>query len=246
MGFYDDISKIISFLPKKRQSLLFSATMPPQIRELTRKILNKPKEINIGLAKPPEKIKQEAYVVFEDQKMQLVPFLVKDPELKSILIFGDTKSSVKQLSRQLKKVTHGVEEIHSDLDQPEREAVMNRFKSRQTRILVATDIISRGIDVEDIDLVINYDVPHDAEDYVHRIGRTARAENLGRACTLIGPREQIKFASIERLLGKRIDKTSLPGDLGKGPDYKPEKYKSENPGKKRFVRRKKKPNANRR
>ncbi len=246
MGFYDDISKIISFLPKKRQSLLFSATMPPQIRELTRKILHKPKEINIGLAKPPEKIKQEAYVVFEDQKLQLVPLLVKDPEMKSILIFGDTKTGVKQLSRQLKKVTQGVEEIHSDLDQSEREQVMNRFKSRQTRILVATDIISRGIDVEDIDLVINYDVPHDAEDYVHRIGRTARAETQGRACTLIGPREQLKFASIEKLLGKQIEKSPLPGDFGKGPEYNPDKQRRENSGNRRFVRRKKKPGVNRR
>lgn len=244
MGFYDDISKIISFLPKKRQSLLFSATMPPQIRDLTRKILFKPKEINIGLAKPPEKINQEAFVVYEDQKMQLVPLLIKDPVMKSILIFGDTKSGVKLLSRQLKKITQGVEEIHSDLDQSEREQVMNRFKSRQTRILVATDIISRGIDVEDIDLVINFDVPHDAEDYVHRIGRTARAETQGRACTLIGPREQLKFASIEKLLGKQVEKSELPGDLGKGPEYNPDKHRRENPGKRRFVRRKKKPRAN--
>ncbi len=246
MGFYDDISKIISFLPKIRQSLLFSATMPPRIRELTRKILKNPKEVNIGLAKPPEKIKQEAYVVYEDQKMELVPLLVKDLMMKSILIFGDTKSGVKQLSRQLKKVTHGVEEIHSDLDQSEREAVMNRFKSRQTRILVATDIISRGIDVEDIDLVINFDVPHDAEDYVHRIGRTARAETQGKACTLIGPREQLKFASIERLLGRQIEKSPLPGAMGKGPEYNPEKQRRDNSGKTRFVRRKKKPGANRR
>lgn len=246
MGFYDDIMKIISFLPKKRQSLLFSATMPPKIRELTRKILNHPKEINIGLAKPPEKIIQEAYVLYEDQKMQLIPLLVNDSNMKSILIFGDTKSGVKQLSRQLKKITQNVEEIHSDLEQVEREAVMNRFKSRQTRILVATDIISRGIDVEDIDLVINYDVPHDAEDYVHRIGRTARAENRGKACTLIGPREQPKFASIERLLGKEIIKTTLPVALGKGPEYKPEKQKDNHSVKKRFVRRKKKPGPSRR
>jgi superfamily II DNA/RNA helicase len=224
MGFFDDIMKIISFIPNKRQSLLFSATMPPRIREMARKILHKPKEINIATATPPEKIRQEAYVVYENQKVPLVKELVlKDKSLKTIVIFCDTKSMVKQLSRDLKKTIRFVEEIHSDLEQAEREAVMNRFKSRQTRVLVATDIISRGIDVEDIDMVINFNVPQDEEDYVHRIGRTARAQADGKACTLIGEREQRRFAAIERFLGREVPKIDLPENIGRGPQYNPEK-----------------------
>ncbi len=246
MGFFDDIMKIISNLPKIRQSLLFSATMPAKIREMSRKILTKPVEINIGLATPPEKIRQEAFVVYEKQKMDLLPLLVKDPSMKSILIFGDTKIGVKQITRQLKRIEKNVEEIHSDLKQNEREAAMNRFKSRQTRILVATDIISRGIDIEDIDMVINYDVPHDAEDYVHRIGRTARAENLGKACTLIAPDEHQKFASIERLLKKEVEKVALPKEIGAGPDYKPSGNKQKGINTRRYKRRGMKSNAARR
>ncbi len=224
MGFFDDIMKIISYIPNKRQSLLFSATMPPRIRELARKILQNPTEINIAAATPPEKIKQEAYVVYENQKLQLVKELVlKDKSMKTIIVFCDTKSMVKQLSRDLKRAIKSVEEIHSDLEQSEREAAMNRFRSRQTRVLVATDIISRGIDVEDIDLVINFNVPQDAEDYVHRIGRTARAQADGKACTLIGEREQRRFAAIERFLGKVIEKVNLPQSIGSGPEYNPEK-----------------------
>ncbi len=238
MGFFDDIMKIISFVPKKRQSLLFSATMPPKIRELSRKILHKPVEINIGLSTPPEQIRQEAYVLFADQKTDMVKSLIQDDRMKSILIFGDTKVGVKQLSRSLKNQALSVEEIHSDLAQSEREAVMNRFKSRQVRILVATNIISRGIDVEDIDMVINYDVPHDAEDYVHRIGRTARAGAHGKACTLIGPDEQRQFASIERLLGRSVDKIPLPGNMGKTPVYKPEQRSQDKDRRKHFARRK--------
>lgn len=230
MGFFDDIMKIISYIPNQRQSLLFSATMPPKIRELARRILNKPNEINIATATPPEKIRQEAFVVFENQKVELVKDLVKkDKSLKTIIIFCDTKSMVKQLSRDLKKTIGAVEEIHSDLEQAERESVMNRFKSRQTRVLVATDIISRGIDVEDIDLVINFNVPQDEEDYVHRIGRTARAEADGKACTLIGEKEQRRFAAIERFLGREVEKIALPEKLGKGPEYQPEKRR-EHPG----------------
>lgn len=228
MGFFDDIMKIISYIRKQRQTLLFSATMPPKIRELARKILQKPKEINIATAIPPEKIRQEAYVVYENQKVPLTKELVlKDQSLKSIIIFCDTKSMVKQLSRELKKAIKSVEEIHSDLEQADREAVMNRFKSRQTRVLVATDIISRGIDVEDIDMIINFNVPQDEEDYVHRIGRTARAQADGRACTFIGEREQRRFAAIERFLGREVPKIDLPEKVGKGPGYNPEKHREE-------------------
>lgn len=224
MGFFDDIMKIISYIPNRRQSLLFSATMPPRIRELARKILHNPKEINIAVATPPEKIRQVAFVVYENQKLQLVKDLVlKDKSMKTIIVFCDTKTMVKQLSHDLKKVVPDVEEIHSDLEQPEREAAMNRFRSRQTRVLVATDIISRGIDVEDIDLVINFNVPHDAGDYVHRIGRTARAQAEGKAITLIGEKEQRRFAAIERFLGKEIEKILLPAGIGSGPEYNPEK-----------------------
>lgn len=223
MGFHDDIMKIISHLPKNRQSLLFSATMPQRIREMARKILQHPKEINIALAKPPEKIRQEAYVVFENQKIPLIKHLAADAGLKSIIIFCDTRSKVKVLAKELQKSQSLVEEIHSDLEQKERGEVMNRFKNRQIRILVATDIISRGIDVEDIDMIINYNVPADAEDYVHRIGRTARAETDGRAITLIGEKEQGRFAAIERLLEKEVAKFVIPSEIGKTPEYLPEK-----------------------
>lgn len=223
MGFHDDIMKIISSLPKNRQGLLFSATMPQRIRELARKILQKPKEINIALAKPPEKIRQEAFVVFEKQKIPLVSHLLADTNLKSIIIFCDTRSKVKELTKELKKTHAQVEEIHSDLEQKERGEVMNRFKNRQIRILVATDIISRGIDVEDIDMIINFNVPGDAEDYVHRIGRTARAETEGRAITLIGEREHGKFSSIEKLLESTIKQSSLPEAFSETPGYNPQR-----------------------
>lgn len=221
MGFHDDIMKIIRQLPKEKQSLLFSATMPARIRGLARTILRQAREINIAISKPPEKIRQEAYVVFENQKIPLVKRMIHDSSLKSIVVFCDTKLKVKELSKVLKNTEKATEEIHSDLEQKEREAVMNRFKSRQIRVLVATDIISRGIDVEDIDMIINFNVPSDAEDYVHRIGRTARAESEGKAVTLIGEKEQGKFADIEKLLDKTVSKPALPDSFGKTPEYDP-------------------------
>ncbi|HEY4785752.1 MAG TPA: DEAD/DEAH box helicase, partial [Bacteroidales bacterium] len=202
MGFHDDIMKIISFLPHKRQNLLFSATMPQKIRELARKILHHPVEINIAISKPPDKILQEAYVVYEPQKMPLVKHILLEKRLRSVIVFCSTKNSVKQLTRDLKRTDLNVDEIHSDLDQEARENVLLNFKSRQLNVLVATDILSRGIDIEDIDLVVNFDVPHDGEDYVHRIGRTARAEADGQAITLVSDKEQKRFAAIERLLGR--------------------------------------------
>ncbi len=222
MGFFDDIMKIISFLPAKRQSLLFSATMPPRIRELSKKILKQPIEINIALSSPPTGIQQQAFILYETQKLPMVKSLIKEPAMKSILVFCDTKIKVKQLARELQKSNQQVEEIHSDLDQHVREQVMNRFKSRQVRVLVATDIVSRGIDVEDIDMVINYNVPHDAEDYIHRIGRTARAAAQGKAATLVGETEQRKFAAIEKLLGKEVPKPSVPAEFGETPAYRPD------------------------
>ena len=227
MGFYDDIIRIISYIPEKRQSLLFSATMPSKIRELARKILVHPSEVNIALSQAPVKIKQSAYVVYDSQKIPLVKSLLESKNLRSILVFCSTKQAVKELSRNLKKSGLSVDEIHSDLEQEVREDVLSRFKSRKLTILVATDILSRGIDIEDIDLVINYDVPHDAEDYIHRIGRTARAESEGEAITLISPDEQGTFGRIEDLLGKVVLKAEVPEQLGTAPMYTPGKSRHE-------------------
>jgi ATP-dependent RNA helicase RhlE len=227
MGFNDDIMKIISYLPKKRQNLLFSATMPNSIRDLARKILNNPMEINIAISKPPERIKQEAFIVYEAQKIPLVKHILKSKDFKSVLVFCSTKDNVKQLSKDLKRAGLSIEEIHSDLEQNEREKVLRAFKNKELKILVATDILSRGIDIEDIDLVINYDVPHDGEDYVHRIGRTARAETDGVAYTLVSEKEQKKLFTIEKLLGHPIPKAAIPAQFGEAPAYNPEKQERE-------------------
>ena len=225
MGFHDDIMKIISFLPADRQNLLFSATMPTRIRELARRILVDPVEVNISISKPPARIVQEAFVVFEEQKIRLVKHLLKAKDFRSVLVFCSRKSTVKQLSAELKRSGLSIEEIHSDLNQVSREQVLLDFKNRKLKILVATDILSRGIDIEDIDLVINYDVPHDVEDYIHRIGRTARAETDGIAYTLVGEQEQNKFLAIEELLGKPVTKGEVPVILGSTPVYQPRKFK---------------------
>jgi superfamily II DNA/RNA helicase len=219
MGFYDDIMFIINHLPKKRQNLLFSATMPHKIREMARKILHQPSEINISISKPNEKIVQEAFVVYEEQKIPLIKYLLKKKDFAMVLIFCSSKQSVKQLTRDLQRAKINADEIHSDLDQDKREDVLMQFKSRRLPILIATDILSRGIDIDNIDLVINYDVPHDGEDYVHRIGRTARAAAEGTAYTFISPREQRKFLSIEKLLGKEVTKATVPEEFGEVPAY---------------------------
>ncbi len=219
MGFYDDIMFIINHLPKKRQNLLFSATMPHKIREMARKILHQPAEINISISKPNEKIVQEAFVVYEEQKIPLIKYLLKKKDFAMVLIFCSSKQSVKQLTRDLQRAGVKADEIHSDLEQDKREDVLMQFKSRRLPILIATDILSRGIDIDNIDLVINYDVPHDGEDYVHRIGRTARAAAEGTAYTFISPREQRKFLSIEKLLGKQVTKATVPEEFGEVPAY---------------------------
>jgi ATP-dependent RNA helicase RhlE len=228
MGFFDDIMKIISFLPLKRQNLLFSATMPPKIRDLARKILHEPAEINIAISKPPAKIIQQAYIVYDSQKIPLVKWLLGARDFKSILVFCSKKHNVKQLTMELKRSRFSVKEIHSDLDQPAREQTLLEFKSRRLPILIATDILSRGIDIDNIDLVINYDVPNDGEDYVHRIGRTARAETDGTAITFVSEKEQNKMLAIERLLGQPVPKEELPEQFGPGPEYSP--GKSRHPG----------------
>ncbi|MFH1161088.1 MAG: DEAD/DEAH box helicase [bacterium] len=226
MGFYDDIMRIISYVPKERQTLLFSATIPPDIRSMAGKTLNDPAEINIALSKPPEKILQMAYSVYDTQKLPLVKFLLGNTLGRTILIFCSTKSATKLLSKELKRSGLELEEIHSDLEQKVREQVMVRFRNKETQVLVATDVVSRGIDVENIDMVLNYDVPHDAEDYIHRIGRTARAAASGVAITFINPREQGKFSVIEKLLGQPVHKGIVPVQFGEAPDYAPKKNRS--------------------
>lgn len=221
MGFYDDIMKIVGYLPQKRQNLMFAATMPVEIGHLARKLLKNPKEINISVSKPAENILQIAYSVYEQQKIPLTIHSLDSKNIRSVLIFCSTKKSTKQLSRELKRKGVKVEEIHSDLDQKSREEVMLNFRNHKTTVLVATDIVSRGIDVEDIDLVINFDVPNDGEDYIHRIGRTARAVSDGVAITFITPGEQQKFAAIEKLLGEEIPKSIVPSVFGPCPVYEP-------------------------
>jgi len=223
MGFQDDINKILAHLPAARQSLLFSATMPEKIRALARKILKDPTEINIAISKPPEKIIQKAYVVHEPQKMPLISYLLKQTPYINAVVFCSRKQTVKELTRNLKRSGFTVEEIHSDLEQTVRENTLSAFASGRVPLLVATDIISRGIDIDTIDLVVNWDVPDDGEDYVHRIGRTARAEADGTAYTLVSEVDQRKFGDIERLLEKEVEKAPVPAELGPTPAYEPNK-----------------------
>jgi ATP-dependent RNA helicase RhlE len=222
MGFYEDILRIIKNLPIKRQTLLFSATMPPKIRALANRILKDPSEINIAISKPAEGILQQAYMVHSEQKEKLIDYLLKEKQFNSVLIFASTKENVKKLDRNLHRLGLNAKAIHSDLEQNEREEVLREFKNKKLNILVGTDVLSRGIDVEGIDLVINYDVPPDPEDYIHRIGRTARAATTGTAITFINDMEQRKFFRIESLIGKEVPKMPLPVELGEGPAYNPQ------------------------
>lgn len=228
MGFQDDLTRIIKTLPGKRQTLLFSATMPPKIRQLARNILVDPVEVNIAISRPPEKIVQKAFVVYDQQKLPLVKYLLKKTPYKSALIFCSRKQTVRQLTRTMKQAGFAVEEMHSDLEQIQRENVVAGFTSGRIPIMIATDILSRGIDIDTIDLVINYDVPRDGEDYVHRIGRTARAEADGMAFTLVGEKEQNSFAAIESLIDKVVEKAVIPEELGASPAYSPRRRSSNN------------------
>jgi len=240
MGFVDDIIKITTYLPKNRQTLMFSATMAPKIRTLANKLLNNPEQISISISKPAEGVIQGAYLVYDTQKNNLIKSLLKgkDEELNSVIIFLSTKQKVKELERDLIKAGLKAKAIHSDLEQLEREEVLRKFRSKQLQILVATDILSRGIDIEDISLVINYDVPGEPADYIHRIGRTARAASTGVALTFINEFDQQKFAQIEALIGAEVKKIPLPAELGEGPDYKPEvKVKKPFVKKKNFIRK---------
>ncbi len=226
MGFVDDIMQVIASIPKQRQTMLFSATMPPKIRALAKQILHEPAEIRLSVSKPNSNITQLACLCYEAQKPALVQHLLKDlKSTEKVIIFASSKIKVKEVARLLKSMKLNVIEMHSDLEQSVREEVMLSFKSGQQNVLVATDIVARGIDIEDITIVINYDVPHDPEDYVHRIGRTARAGEKGSGITFVEEEEQWRFAQIEEFLEKEIDKMPLPEALGEGPEYHPQRFK---------------------
>ncbi len=223
MGFYDDIMRIIKRLPENRQTLLFSATMPDKIRTLAKQILTEPESINIAISKPASGLMQGAYVVYDKQKIPVIESLLVGKDLERVIIFSSTKSKVGNIVRALRKRGLKVAGISSDLEQNEREETLLKFKSKETRILVATDILSRGIDIKEISLVINYNVPNDAEDYVHRVGRTARADKTGVAITLIDPEDQNRFHRIEQLIETEVKKLPIPTELGEGPVYSPRK-----------------------
>lgn len=221
MGFVEDLMRIVSFLPKERQTLMFSATMPKKIRDLAKSILQKPEEITLALSKPAEGVMQVAYLVYPDDKQKLIKQLLDKKNLEGVIVFSRTKNNVKQIARRLRSTPHYIEEMHSDLNQSEREEVMRKFKGKKVQVLVATDIVARGIDVKELKLVINYDVPDEAEDYVHRVGRTARADSTGMAITFISPDEQRKFSRIEGLIGSEILKQPVPAEVGESFEYNP-------------------------
>ena len=233
MGFNDDITKITTFLPAQRQNLLFSATMPLKMRALAKKLLHDPVEINIAISKPPDQIIQKAFIVYEAQKVPVIIDMLSSKRFTKVIVFCSKKQNVKTLTLKLKSAKLLVAEIHSDLDQKSREQYLQDFRNQKINILVATDVLSRGIDIDDIDLVINYDVPNDGEDYIHRIGRTARAARSGTAFTLVGEKEQRKCADIEELLGAPILKGTIPTQFGPTPNYTPGSGKSKGFSRKR-------------
>ena len=242
MGFFDDIMQVVNRLPKDRQTIMFSATMPPKIRLLAKTILHDPVEVKIAISRPPESIMQTAYICYEAQKQAIIRHLFVGQEANKVIIFSGSKLKVKELFKTFRQMGLSVGEMHSDLDQVQRDHIMHEFKNNRVNILVATDIVSRGIDIDDISLVINYDVPHDAEDYVHRIGRTARASAKGMSITFVSEEEQYKFKQIEVFLEKDIYKIPLPAEIGEAPLYEPEKHrfghKKFASGKGKFIRNK--------
>jgi superfamily II DNA/RNA helicase len=219
MGFSEDIMSIAKLLPKSCQTIMFSATMPSKIEDLAKKLLKNPVEVKIAVSKPAEKINQNAFVCYEPQKISIIKHIFKDKDLKRVIIFSGKKEKVKSINRELKRLGINSGEMHSDLSQAERDEMMFKFKSGQIDVLVATDILARGIDIDDISMVINYDVPHDAEDYVHRIGRTARANRNGIAITLVNESDIYYFQTIEKFLKKEVKKIPLPNEIGEGPKY---------------------------
>ena len=219
MGFSDDILQINALLPKTCQKVMFSATMPSKIRELAVSLLHHPVEVKLKVSRPAEKIRQSAYVCYDPQKVGIIEHLFKNGDLSRVIIFCGKKDRVKDINRTLQKLKINCAAMHSDLSQAERDEVMYRFKAGQVDVLVATDIVARGIDIDDIRTVINYDVPHDAEDYVHRIGRTARADRDGVAITFVNEQDIRLFKQIEQFLGKEVEKNALPDGLGEAPEY---------------------------
>ena len=226
MGFYDDIMQIAKQLPENHQTIMFSATMPDKIQKLASSILRDPVEVRIAVNKPAEKIVQTAYVCYETQKLGIIKSLFRETKPERVIIFSSKKTKVKEIAAANKRKKLNVGEMHSDLDQSQRDVVMREFKSGRIDILVATDIVSRGIDIDDIRLVINYDAPHDSEDYVHRIGRTARAGADGCAITFVAVDDQARFAAIEEFIGREVHKLPLPEGLGDAPEYNPKKKSS--------------------
>ncbi|MCL6258161.1 DEAD/DEAH box helicase [Aquiflexum sp. TKW24L] len=229
MGFSEDILKIVNYLPKKRQTILFSATMPPKIRQFSKQLLNNPEEISLAIGKTAANVTQGVYLVYETQKEALVRAILSKKDYEAVIIFASTKEKVKNLFKLLKK-DFDIEAFHSDLEQVEREIIMSRFKNKSLKILIGTDIISRGIDVVGIELVINYDTPNDPEDYVHRVGRTARADSNGEAITFVSDKDQYKLSRIEQMIAMEIEKFPLPEGFQSGPDYKSKSHNSEKSG----------------
>ena len=219
MGFSEDIMKIASGLPESCQTIMFSATMPKDIETMAQKLLKNPVEIKLAVSKPAEKINQSAYICYETQKLKIIDDIFKAGDLKRVIIFSGSKMKVKQINQALQHLKINCGEMHSDLDQAQRDEMMYKFKSGQIDVLVATDIVARGIDIDDIAMVINYDVPHDAEDYVHRIGRTARADRDGVAITFVNEDDMYAFHQIEKFLEREITKNPLPEECGDGPEY---------------------------
>lgn len=220
MGFHADITKIVSYLPENRQTLMFSATMPTKIRKLAKEIMHEPGEISLNLAKPAEGINQMAFMVFNEQKIPLLEHLLKTREVDSMIIFASSKVNVDNIARNLKKLKYPVEAIHSDKDQSERTATLRKFKNKEFRILVGTDVLARGIDIDNLSHVVNFDAPPDAEDYVHRVGRTARASSTGEAMTFVNPRDMYRFSQIEELIEQNIPQPEVPEELGERPAYR--------------------------
>ncbi len=213
MGFYDDIMQVVKHLPTSRQTLMFSATMPPKIQQLAKTILNNPEEVKIAVSRPADKIHQQVAMCHEPQKIEILKRIFTERNAKRVIVFASSKLKVKDLARELHRAKFKIGEMHSDLEQAQRDEVMHDFKSGRIDILVATDIVARGIDIDDITMVVNFDVPHDAEDYVHRIGRTARADADGEALTFVSERDRRRWAGIEHFLRKRIERLSLPSDM---------------------------------
>ncbi|WP_070137214.1 DEAD/DEAH box helicase [Crocinitomix algicola] len=231
MGFLEDITEISSHLPKNRQTLMFSATMPTKIKQLARKILNDPKEVSLAVSKPAEGVTQAVYLTFDNQKIPILTHILNQrKEYDSIIIFTSAKAKVSEINRSLRSAGFKSKPISSNLDQDEREEVLRLFRAKKVRILVATDVMSRGIDIKEINMVVNFDVPHDAEDYVHRIGRTARANTKGEAFTLVNPKDFHKLSKIERLIDAKVTRLELPEEFGVGPEWKsPSKKKKNKP-----------------